>query len=181
MRFNQHKPLIVFFLSLFFFGFLQAQQLDQLTNTVFRVQIAAQKSTNLDYYKEVYDLGNLFTEIAPNGYNRVQTGNYTDILSANETAIIARNKGYENAYVVTHKQLLNLPEKGHVFGVQIGCFQKPDFTKFSDFEKNSVFAEITKSGMTRVLLGIYTNREQAEAALTDATTKGFDGFIRLLK
>ncbi|MEZ4885811.1 MAG: hypothetical protein R3E32_13840 [Chitinophagales bacterium] len=60
------------------------------------------------------------------------------------------------------------------YSVQLGAFQKPNMDAFNSIKEiGPIHQEKTKSGLTRVLLGEYAQKKQAEVSLKAAQDKGF--------
>ncbi|MGB1241090.1 MAG: SPOR domain-containing protein [Chitinophagales bacterium] len=60
------------------------------------------------------------------------------------------------------------------YSVQLGAFKKPDMNAFAGLKDvGTIYEEQTKSGLTRILLGTYAKKTEADASLKVAQANGF--------
>ncbi len=65
-------------------------------------------------------------------------------------------------------------QNNQYYSIQLGAFQKPNIDAFNSVKDlGSIYQEKTKSGLTRILLGKYTDKTEAQTSLTGAKEKGF--------
>ncbi len=65
-------------------------------------------------------------------------------------------------------------QNSQYYSVQLGAFKKPDMDAFAGVKDvGDIHEEETKSGLTRILLGTYTKKAEADASLKVAQENGF--------
>lgn len=170
--------------------------------TVYKIQLGASGNPNLAAFSNLTDLGKLTTE-AVEGKNlkRILLGTYTEATVDAKLAIV-KQRGYASVIKVARKENVdvsttppadggktttpNSPTQGQtteskvlrkVFKIQLGVFAKPDLSKFSTLANIGKFdTEEAPNGAKRVLLGSFEKKNDAELALNQVKSKGFQGF-----
>ncbi len=171
--------------------------------TVFKIQIGATPSPDLSKYSNLKDLGTLEAQKATATLQRILLGTFSET-KANTILAEVRKRGYKDAFVrkdiVTGPatdatatttpppatETTTKPPTGTVTSsilhkylrVQLGVFRNYDpknFAALSDI--GTIETEKANGGLTRVLLGKFEKQADADQALLQVKSKGFNGIL----
>ncbi len=171
--------------------------------TVFKIQIGATPSPDLSKYSNLKDLGTLEAQKATATLQRILLGTFTEAKAGTILAEV-RKRGYKDAFVrkdvvtgpatdatasTTPPPATETPTKppsGTVTSsilhkylrVQLGVFRFYDPKNFAALSGIGVIeTEKATGGLTRVLLGKYEKQADADQALLQVKSKGFNGIL----
>ena len=143
------------------------------------------------------DLGKVNMQLSDDGYTIVALGTFTNRAEALEMLTKVRERGFADAFIATTDKAMNISQNitptettakpvtskpaqtaaGNVteYMVQVGAAHKPALYTFKNLSGiGAVYTEKNMdSGLTKVMIGPYYSRQNAEKALAEAKTKGF--------
>lgn len=175
------------------------------TTTMYKIQLSVLRNPNLAKFKNVTDIGVLETQpiSATSSLKRVLLGNF-DKAGSRIALSRVRSRGYKDAFLKSFKTNTTtttpapapppvIVDNGGSGGssqttssilrknykIQLGVFRKAYLSKFNALKSiGQLEIERTSSGLERVLLGKYSSRNSANAALASTKQKGYrDAFL----
>ena len=165
---------------------------------VYKIQLGVFRTPDLNKFSNLNDLGTLEIEQATTRLKRVLLGSYATRSQANQTLVVAKNRGYRDAFVRKAKGKSAPPpppasdpvvvgvdtDEGTskssvlrtVYKIQLGAFGKVDLSKFGILAHiGQLVTEDAPNGLKRVHLGRFDKKSDALAALPEVKQKGFKG------